>query len=68
MFIGFFRFWGMTFAIATTLVALFKHETDESYDLDEPHFSLVDTYKLLKKVLFLPSVRSMALILLTVKV
>jgi PAT family acetyl-CoA transporter-like MFS transporter 1 len=66
--LGFLQFWGIIFAISTTLVALLKHETDESYDLNEPHFNLVETYKLLLKVLRLPSIRSMAVILLTVKV
>jgi PAT family acetyl-CoA transporter-like MFS transporter 1 len=66
--LGFLQFWGIIFAISTTLVALLKHETDESYDPNEPHFNLVETYKLLLKVLRLPSIRSMALILLTVKV
>jgi PAT family acetyl-CoA transporter-like MFS transporter 1 len=61
-------FWGITFAISTTLVAIFKHETDQSYDPDEPHFGLIETYKILRKVLCLPAVRSMALVLLTVKV
>ena len=56
------------FAIATTFVALFKHETDESQTSDEPHFGLIETYKVLLKVLRLPAVRSMALILLTIKV
>jgi len=68
VFIGFLLFWGITFAISTTLVALIKHETDESYDPEEPHFGLVETYKILVKVLCLPAVRSIALILLTVKV
>lgn len=50
------------------MVALLKHETDEAYDLDEPHFGLAETYKILFKVLRLPSVQSMAVLLLTVKV
>ncbi len=49
-------------------MALFKHETDESYAPDEPHFGLIETYKVLLKVLRLPAVRSMAMILLTIKV
>ncbi len=49
-------------------MALFKHETDESYASDEPHFGLIETYKVLLKVLRLPAVRSIAVILLTVKV
>jgi MFS transporter, PAT family, solute carrier family 33 (acetyl-CoA transportor), member 1 len=66
--LGFLVFWGTVFIVSTTFVALFKHETDENYDLDEPHFGLKDTYKLLVKVLRLPSVRSMAFILFTAKV
>jgi PAT family acetyl-CoA transporter-like MFS transporter 1 len=68
LFQGFLVFWGVIFAISTTFVALFKHETDETYDLNEPHFGLIETYKILIKVLRLPSVRSVALVLLTVKV
>ena len=51
---GFLLFWGVVFIISTTLVALLKHETDEAYDLDEPHFGLAETYKILFKVLRLP--------------
>jgi PAT family acetyl-CoA transporter-like MFS transporter 1 len=68
LFEGFLVFWGVIFALSTTLVALFKHETDETYDLNEPHFGLIETYKILIKVLRLPSVRSAAMVLLTVKV
>jgi hypothetical protein len=67
-FIGFLLFWGIIFAISTTLVALIKDETDESYELNELHLSVLETYKILGEVLRLPPVRSMALILLTVKV
>lgn len=45
-----------------------KHETDERNDSDEPYFGLVETYQILVKILFLPSVWSMATILLTFKV
>ncbi|CAF2995276.1 unnamed protein product [Rotaria socialis] len=65
---GFLLFWGIIFAISTTLVALFKHEVDETIVSNEPHFGLVDTYKVLLKVLRLPSIRSMAVILLTIKI
>lgn len=65
---GFLLFWGIIFIISTTFVALLKHEIDESHDSAEPHFGLVETYRVLVKVLRLPSVRSFALILLTVKI
>ena len=66
--LGFLLFWGIIFTISTTLVALFKHETDEAFNPNEPHFGLVETYKVLIKVLRLPSVRNIAVLLLTAKV
>ena len=68
MVLGFLFFWGIAFTVATTVVALVKHETDQCNNPNEPHFDLIDTYKLVTKILFLPSVWSMAIILLTVKV
>ncbi|CAF1332780.1 unnamed protein product [Adineta steineri] len=65
---GFLVFWGVIFTMSTTLVALLKHETDERYDPSEPHFGLIQTYRVLLKVLRLPAVRSMAVVLLTVKI
>ncbi|UJR36109.1 hypothetical protein I4U23_028844 [Adineta vaga] len=65
---GFLLFWGITFIVSTTLIGFFKREKDQSYDPDEPHFGLLETYKILIKVLCLPAVRSTALILLTVKI
>ena len=56
------------FAVTTTIIALFKHEVDEHENSDESHFGLLETYKVLLKVLRLPSVRSLGLILLTIKV
>jgi MFS transporter, PAT family, solute carrier family 33 (acetyl-CoA transportor), member 1 len=68
LFKGFLIFWGVVFAVTTTIIALFKHEVDEHENTDESHFGLVETYKVLLKVLRLPSVRSLGLILLTIKV
>ncbi|CAF1293845.1 unnamed protein product [Rotaria sordida] len=65
---GFLLFCGIIFTISTTLVALFKHEIDETYDSNEPHFGLIKTYHVLLKVLRLPSIKSMAIILLTIKI
>ena len=68
LFKGYLLFWGVVFIISTTFVAILKHETDDNHDSLEPHFGIVDTYKLLIKVLRLPSMRSIAVILLTAKV
>lgn len=65
---GFLVFWGIVFAISTTIVALLKRETDETTDPNEPHLGLIETYRVLLKVLRLPAVRSMAFVLLTIKI
>ncbi|CAF4981544.1 unnamed protein product [Rotaria sp. Silwood1] len=65
---SFLLFWGIIFVISTTLIALLKHEIDENYDSDEPHFGLIETYKVLLKVFCLPSIQSIAMILLTAKI
>ncbi|CAF4521016.1 unnamed protein product, partial [Didymodactylos carnosus] len=65
---GFLFFWGCIFIVSTTFVALIKQERDDDTDLNEPHFGIFETYKILFKILKLPCVREMALILLTVKI
>lgn len=54
--------------IATTLVAIFKHEKDQSAQQDSHDLNLYQTYKLLGDIMKLPSVKSLAIILLTTKV
>lgn len=54
--------------IATTLVAIFKHEKDESGQPDNLDLNLHQTYKLLGKIMKLPSVKTLSIILLTSKV
>lgn len=54
--------------IITTLVAIFKHEKDNLTKLDAANFSMIKTYKLLVDLIKLPSIRKLALILLSVKV
>merc|ERR1719391_1721059 len=44
---GFLQFWSFTFMIATTLVAVFKSETGDVSNTDEPDLGVVETYKLL---------------------
>jgi MFS transporter, PAT family, solute carrier family 33 (acetyl-CoA transportor), member 1 len=67
-FAGFLLFWGFTFALSTTLIALFKRETDDTIQSNDTHLGLIDTYRMLWKVLRLPAIRSIAWILLTIKV
>lgn len=54
--------------IATTLVAVFKHEKDESSHPDSLDLNLYQTYRLLGDIMKLPSVKSLSIILLTAKV
>ncbi|CAF1373492.1 unnamed protein product [Didymodactylos carnosus] len=65
---GFLFFWGFIFIISTTFIALFKHEEDDTVHSDEPHFGIIETYKILFKLLKLSCVREIAIILLTVKI
>lgn len=65
---GILYFWGYIFMIATTLVAIFKHEKDQSAQQDSLDLNLYQTYKLLGDIIKLPSVKSLAIILLTTKV
>ncbi len=63
-FVGFLQFWGIVFTITTTLVAIFKREPDDNEETE----GIIDTYKLLVKIVRLPAVISLISILLTAKV
>lgn len=54
--------------ISTTLVAIFKHEKKQSSHQEDLDLNLYQTYRLLGDIMKLPSVKSLSLILLTVKV
>ncbi|KAH9508685.1 hypothetical protein Btru_049637 [Bulinus truncatus] len=63
---GFLWFWGVTFFVTTTLVGIFKKETkDPEADQDQ---TIVETYKILFKVICLKPVISYSVILLTSKI
>jgi len=68
--IGYLYFWGAMFMTVTTLVAMFKHEKD---CFSEPgraavKFRVIETYKLLFKILRLPNVMKLVFILFTIQV
>lgn len=54
--------------IATTLVAIFKHEKNESAEHDSLDLNLFQTYKLLGDIIRLPCVKTLSIVLLTAKV
>ena len=61
---AFLRFWGFVFFVSTTLVAVLKREQEDEEETE----GVVDTYKLLGKIIKLPAVVSLIVILLTAKV
>lgn len=63
---GFMFFWSIIFIITTTLVMLIKKESDDREA--EDHSGVVDTYKLLWKILWLPAVFQYVIVLLTCKI
>lgn len=60
--------WGIIFIVITTLVGLFKKEKDNTFDDDREKIDVVQNYILLWDILKLPSIRILAIILITSKV
>lgn len=70
LFAGFLWYWGICFLCATTLIAIFKRERlpdDAPADSEELNFSLIESYKVLFKILRLRGVGLLVLVLLTSK-
>lgn len=72
---GFLYFWGLVFLATTTLVAVFKREnsprdlaTGDSARTEEAELDIWQTYKLLLGIMKMKPIRTLAAILLTVKV
>lgn len=66
---GFLYFWGWTFVIMTTLIALFKHEDSEKAHKDgEVNMDIKHAYKLLWDIVKLPSIKTTIVFLLTAKI
>nr|XP_039263177.1 acetyl-coenzyme A transporter 1-like [Styela clava]XP_039263178.1 acetyl-coenzyme A transporter 1-like [Styela clava] len=71
---GFMCFWSIVFIFSTTFVMIFKNEKSEEekslhHDEDHTeHTGVIDTYKLLWKIAWLPAVFQYVIILLTCKI
>ncbi|XP_012261666.2 acetyl-coenzyme A transporter 1 [Athalia rosae] len=65
---GFLYFWGCVFIGTTTLIAIFKHEDKEVPQKGEPDMDVTHAYKLLWDIVKLPSIQTLAIILLTAKI
>ena len=64
---GFLQFWAVVFMVATTLVAVFKSESNESSP-DEPDLGLTETYRLLLDIIRLKVMPLTIAMLLTSKI
>ncbi|XP_075977564.1 acetyl-coenzyme A transporter 1 [Anticarsia gemmatalis] len=68
---SFLLFWGWIFIITTTLIAIFKHEANDSPNSSENNVKgfkdVVNAYKQLYTIIKLPAVRTLALVLFTAK-
>ncbi|XP_022162906.1 acetyl-coenzyme A transporter 1-like [Myzus persicae] len=60
--------WGILFILITTLVGLFKKEKDNSFEDDSEKIKVVQNYLLLWDILKLPSVRILAILMITSKI
>ncbi|XP_050682131.1 acetyl-coenzyme A transporter 1 isoform X2 [Leptidea sinapis] len=69
---SFLLLWGWVFIITTTLIAIFKHETNDVVNSKEGQGKgmkdILNAYKQLYTIVKLPAVRTLALVLFTAKV
>lgn len=77
---GFLYFWGLTFLVSTTLVALLKREHNEkrnrinsngsvsSEHVENPELNIAQSYKLLLNIIKMKPIQILTVILLTVKI
>lgn len=67
--LGFFWFWGIFFIIANTFIAVIKKESSEGSEVSNEHKenSIWKAYKLGIKILWIPSIRILMILLITVK-
>ncbi|KAG6443728.1 acetyl-coenzyme A transporter 1 isoform X2 [Manduca sexta] len=67
---SFLWFWGWVFIVTTTIIAIFKHENNDSNSRDDPvrgPSDIVKAYKQLYTIVKLPAVRTLAFVLFTAK-
>ncbi|CAK1580229.1 unnamed protein product [Parnassius mnemosyne] len=68
---SFLLFWGWVFIVTTTIVAVFKHEANDSANIKGSQVTgikdIVNAYKQLFTIVKLPAVRTLALVLFTAK-
>lgn len=65
---GFLYFWGIVFLVTTTLVAVLKHERNESSGAGDEDLGIWQTYNMALRIFKLPSIRTFCIFLLTCKI
>lgn len=65
---GLFYIWGISFMLITTLIAFFKKEKDNRLEDNHVKLNIFQNYSLLWDILKIPSIRVLAIALLTSKV
>ncbi|XP_001950715.1 acetyl-coenzyme A transporter 1 [Acyrthosiphon pisum] len=60
--------WGIIFILLTTLIGVFKKEKDNTFEDDQEKIKVAQNYLLLWDILKLPSIRILAIILITSKI
>jgi len=69
VFVGFLYFWGWTFVVTTTFIALFKYEDKgRTPKGEELNMDIKHAYKLLWDIVKLPTIKTTIIFLLTAKV
>lgn len=66
--LGVLYVWGLIFICVTTLIAIFKKENDCRLEFEHVKLNVTQNYSLLCDILKLPSIRILAVALLTAKV
>ncbi|XP_025193547.1 acetyl-coenzyme A transporter 1-like, partial [Melanaphis sacchari] len=64
---GFLCFWSITIIFITILIVIFKREKDNRLEEEHVKINVLQSYQLLWKILKLPSIRVLAVALLTMK-
>ncbi|XP_023936092.2 acetyl-coenzyme A transporter 1 [Bicyclus anynana] len=68
---SFLLFWGWVFIVTTTVIAIFKHEANDTINTNESQVKgmsdIVNAYKQLYTIVKLPAVRMLTLVLFTAK-
>lgn len=66
--IGYLYFWGIAFCLVAVLITIFKKEKLDLSDTIVGKTKILETYKLLWKILHLPTIQKFTIVMLTYEV